>query len=94
MRKRYGLKPNDLLIVEPTAEGILLKPAVATPIELYSDERLAEFEQNNEQTLRYALEKTNSRQALDVLHQRNADFTPLPAEVLEDYIRETRESWD
>lgn len=51
LRKRYGLKPNDVLVVEPTAEGILLKPAVVTPIELYSDERLAEFEQNNERDL-------------------------------------------
>ncbi len=45
MREAAGMRPLDNLIAETTAEGILLRPAVTVPIEIYSDERLAEFDQ-------------------------------------------------
>jgi len=44
IRARYALKENDLLIAEETDEGILLRPAAAYPIEVYSDGRIGEFE--------------------------------------------------
>jgi bifunctional DNA-binding transcriptional regulator/antitoxin component of YhaV-PrlF toxin-antitoxin module len=43
LREQYALGTHDLLLAESTPEGILLRPAVATAIEIYSDERLAEF---------------------------------------------------
>lgn len=43
LRKTLGLSGDDLLIAETTDEGVLLRPAVALPIELYSAERVAEF---------------------------------------------------
>ena len=43
MRKRYGLVDGSLVIAEEREDGILLRPAIATPIEIYSDERIAEF---------------------------------------------------
>jgi AbrB family looped-hinge helix DNA binding protein len=43
LRKRYGLGQNDELIVEETAQGILLRPSVSMPVEYYSEERIAEF---------------------------------------------------
>lgn len=43
MRKQYGLRERDKLIVEETDQGLLLRPAVSMPIELYSEERIAEF---------------------------------------------------
>jgi bifunctional DNA-binding transcriptional regulator/antitoxin component of YhaV-PrlF toxin-antitoxin module len=43
LRQQYALGTHDLLLAESTPEGILLRPAVATPIEIYTDERLAEF---------------------------------------------------
>jgi antitoxin PrlF len=43
LRKALGLAPDDQLIAETTPEGLLLRPAVTLPIELYSDERLSEF---------------------------------------------------
>lgn len=43
LRKRYGLKESDELIVEETAQGLLLRPCVSVPIEFYSEERIAEF---------------------------------------------------
>lgn len=44
LRRAMGLAANDQLIAETTPDGLLLKPAVTLPIELYSDERLREFD--------------------------------------------------
>ena len=44
LRKALGLSADDQLIAETTPEGLLLRPAVTLPIELYSDERLREFD--------------------------------------------------
>ena len=43
LRKRFGLSDGSLLIAEEREDGILLRPAIATPLEIYSDERTAEF---------------------------------------------------
>ncbi len=43
LRRRYGLEEGSLVITEETAEGILIRPAVALPVEIYSPERQAEF---------------------------------------------------
>ena len=43
VRKAYGILPDDQLIVEETSEGLLLKPTVNVPIEMYTEERIAEF---------------------------------------------------
>jgi AbrB family looped-hinge helix DNA binding protein len=43
LRKRFGLHDGSLVIAEERAEGILLRPAVATPVEMYDDARTAEF---------------------------------------------------
>lgn len=43
MRRRFGLEEGSLVIAEETEEGILLRPAIALPIEMYSPERKAEF---------------------------------------------------
>lgn len=44
LRKALGIAANDQLIAEMTPEGLLLRPAVTLPIELYSDERVREFD--------------------------------------------------
>ena len=44
MRKAAGIRPQDSLIAETTAEGILLRPAVTLPVEMYSPERISEFD--------------------------------------------------
>lgn len=48
LREAFGLKPNDELIVEPVVEGILLRPSVSVPIEIYTEERIAEFASDDE----------------------------------------------
>lgn len=43
--KRLGLEGEVPLLVEATADGaILLRPAGVYPIEIYSDERIGEFD--------------------------------------------------
>ena len=43
MRESLGLKANDELIIETTRQGLLLRPAVTVPIEVYTEQRIAEF---------------------------------------------------
>ena len=43
LRRQYGLHTGTLIIAEPREDGILLRPAVALPVETYSAERRAEF---------------------------------------------------
>jgi antitoxin PrlF len=43
LRKEMGIEADSLLIAETTEEGILIRPAVALPVEVYSEDRLSEF---------------------------------------------------
>lgn len=43
LRKALGLSSNAKLIAETTPEGLLLRPAMPLPVEIYSAERLREF---------------------------------------------------
>ncbi len=43
LRRRYRIQEGTLMIAEPVSEGILLRPAVALPVENYTPERQAEF---------------------------------------------------
>lgn len=46
--RSVGLTGDAPLLVETTAEGaILLKPAAVYPVEIYSEQRIAEFEREN-----------------------------------------------
>ena len=47
LRQRFGLEEGTLLIAEEQSGGILLRPAIAVPVEQYTDERKAEFLLNN-----------------------------------------------
>jgi AbrB family looped-hinge helix DNA binding protein len=47
LRQRFALKEGDLLVTEEREDGILLRPAVAVPVEIYTPQRKAEFLLNN-----------------------------------------------
>jgi AbrB family looped-hinge helix DNA binding protein len=47
LRQRFALKEGDLLVTEERDDGILLRPAVAVPVEIYTPQRKAEFLLNN-----------------------------------------------
>lgn len=45
LRQALGLRADDQLIAETTPEGLLLRPAVTLPVEVYSAEREREFDE-------------------------------------------------
>jgi antitoxin PrlF len=45
LRLVLGLKPEDHLIAETTPEGLLLRPAITLPVEVYTDKRIREFDE-------------------------------------------------
>lgn len=49
LRREFGLSAGKELIAEKTPEGILLRPSVNVPIEMYTEERIAEFASDEEE---------------------------------------------
>ena len=47
IRQKYGFEEGSQLIVEARPEGLLLRPVVTLPVEIYTPERKAEFLLNN-----------------------------------------------
>ena len=43
LRRQYGIEEGSLVITEAHGDGVLIRPAVALPVENYTDERKAEF---------------------------------------------------
>lgn len=62
MRDAIGLKPDDTLIAEITPDGILLRPAMTVPIEIYTPKRLREFDEA-EQDLAKVLAKKKAKRS-------------------------------
>ncbi|MEO7142619.1 MAG: AbrB/MazE/SpoVT family DNA-binding domain-containing protein [Bryobacteraceae bacterium] len=42
-RRKFGIEEGSLVITEEREDGILIRPAVALPVEIYTPERKAEF---------------------------------------------------
>jgi len=57
IRKALGIKADDTLIAETTPDGLLLRPAVTLPVEIYNDKRTREFDEA-EQDLAQAMRRT------------------------------------
>jgi len=56
LRRQYGFEEGSQLILEALPGGVLLRPVVTLPVEIYSPERTAEFLLNNAVTAEdYAL---------------------------------------
>lgn len=47
MRRRFGIEEGATIIAEEREDGVLIRPAVTLPIEIYANERIAEFLLNN-----------------------------------------------
>ena len=43
MRKKFGIEEGSLVIAEERDDGILIRPAVAVPVEIYTPSRVAEL---------------------------------------------------
>jgi AbrB family looped-hinge helix DNA binding protein len=44
LRNAIGLRADDQLIAETTPDGLLLRPAVTLPVEIYDERRIQEFD--------------------------------------------------
>jgi bifunctional DNA-binding transcriptional regulator/antitoxin component of YhaV-PrlF toxin-antitoxin module len=60
LRRAAGIRPLDDLIAETTPDGILLRPAVTLPLEIYTEARVAEFDAA-EAELAEALSRTKAK---------------------------------
>jgi AbrB family looped-hinge helix DNA binding protein len=72
LRERYGLDEGVLVIAEAREDGILLRPAVAVPVELHSPERRAEFLMSN------AVDDDDYREAVDEVRRMGLDPDSIP----------------
>ena len=43
LRRKFGIEEGGLVVAEERSDGILIRPAVAIPVEIYAPERKAEF---------------------------------------------------
>ena len=72
LRRRYHIEEGSLVTVEEQAEGILIRPAVALPVEIYSPERRAEFLLSN------AVDASSYAQALEAVREMGLDPQTIP----------------
>ena len=61
LREALGIKADDLLIAETTPDGLLLRPAVTLPVEMYSDVRVAEFDREEADLARILAKRKKPR---------------------------------
>lgn len=61
LRESLGIKPDDQLIAETTPEGLLLRPAVILPIEIYNEKRVREFDEAEAELAKVLPAKKKSR---------------------------------
>ena len=62
LRRRLGVERGGIVMAEASERGIALHPAVAFPIEIYSDARVREFDAA-ESALKAHLAKSGGRKA-------------------------------
>jgi AbrB family looped-hinge helix DNA binding protein len=43
LRRRYGIEEGTFVIAEPREGGVLIRPALVLPVEVYTPERKAQF---------------------------------------------------
>jgi len=67
LRRKYGLEEGSEVIAEGTEDGILLRPAVTLPLEIYSARRKAEFLLNN------AVDEQDYREAVRAVEEMGID---------------------
>ncbi len=72
LRKRFGIVEGSLIIAEETGDGILIRPAVALPVESYSSERIAEFILSN------AVDSDDYELAIEEVRRMGLDPESIP----------------
>ena len=72
IREQAGIPNGGPVRIQLTSEGMLLTPVVAYPVEIYTNERLAEFRLNN------ALDAQDYQAALDEVRKMGLDPNAIP----------------
>ncbi len=57
LRKTLGLDHGGIVTAQPHENGLLLRPSVVLPVELYTDERVKEFDEADKQLSRHLKRK-------------------------------------
>lgn len=60
LRLALGLKADDHLIAETTPDGLLLRPAITLPVEMYTPERVREFDAAEQELADYLASKATA----------------------------------
>ncbi len=72
LRQKYGFEEGSQILVEPVREGVLLRPVVTLPIEIYTPERKAEFLLNS------AITSEDYAIAVDQVREMGLDPEQIP----------------
>ena len=72
IRRRCGLEEGALVIIEARDEGILVRPAIAVPLENYTVRRQAEFLLSN------AVDDEDYARAIEEVRKLGLDPTMIP----------------
>jgi len=72
LRQKYGFEEGSQLVAEAVPEGVLLRPVVTLPVEIYTPERKAEFLLNN------AITPDDYASALEQVRQMGLDPEKIP----------------
>ncbi len=72
LRRRFGIEEGSLVVAEEREDGVLIRPAVALPIEIYTPARRAEFLLSN------AIDKTDYARAAEEVRKMGLDPATIP----------------
>ncbi len=72
LRRRFGISEGTLVIAEEHDGGVLIRPATALPLEIYTAERRAEFLLSN------AVDKIDYARAVKAVRKMGLDPTTIP----------------
>ena len=72
LRRIFGIREGSEVIVEEMPEGILIRPAITVPLEIYSPERKAEFLLSN------AVDDADYQSALNEVGEMGLDPAKIP----------------
>jgi AbrB family looped-hinge helix DNA binding protein len=70
LRRELGLRADDQLIAEVTPAGLLLRPAVTLPVEIYTPDREREFDQSETDLASVLKPRPRPRKSVGVSRKR------------------------
>jgi AbrB family looped-hinge helix DNA binding protein len=72
LRRKFGIEEGGLIVAEERPDGILIRPAAAVPLEIYTPERRAEFLLSN------ALDEKDYQAAIAEVKKLGIDPAKVP----------------